>query len=280
MHRLLHLISLSCLLTGSLAQFGVAGGRRKQGGSSFQDLNEMAKQAQAGGEGAAAAGAGGDAAVRLQDLLAGAGGGGGMADLMGNMQEQLGAVYEQMAQMSPEELQKQMQDAMQMLTSGDMVENIVNKKDEVLASLEQSGMVSAEELEKYKKDPAYFEEQMRGAFDQMAGMFNNPEMINTMTQTMSAITDPAMLEFNKLLEEGLTDDVKLEEARLQLLSNPSLAKNPLFEAIFEDEDFQKVVGDPQKWQDAFKEGQEAIKQATAGLTGFGGGGGAGVKTEL
>ena len=163
-----------------------------------------------------------------------------------------------------------MADAMAMLTSGDIVENIVAKKEDVLKNLQETGMVSKEELEKYKKDPEYFEQQMRGAFDQMAGLFNDPSVLASVTETMTAMSDPAMLEFNKLLEEGMHDDDKLEEARLKLLSNPKLSENPIFEAVFADEEFQHVVKDPKKWRDTFKEGQNLLgKQGLGGGLGMG-----------
>lgn len=268
--RTVQWIFVTCLLvTPSLAQFGVAGGRRKAG-TTFEDLNEMAQQQQGGGAAAT------DDMAKMQEMIANAFNNPEMMEAMEKMGDQMGKAMEEMAKMDPEQLQKQMQDAMAMLTTGDMVNNIVDKKDEVLKNLEGSGMVSAEELAKYKTDPEYFEEQMRTAFDQMAGIFNDPDVLGSVTGAMQAMGDPAMLEFNNLLREGMTDDVKLEEARLQLLSNPKLSDNKLLSAIFEQEEFQEIVKDAEKWKGAFREGQDMMKkQFGAGLGGLKAGAGMG-----
>ena len=144
-----------------------------------------------------------------------------------------------------------------------------------MRNLEETGMVSAEELEKFKNDPAYFESQMRDAFQQMQGMFSDPEVLkmagDTMKGMQQAFSDPAIANLNKLLEGGLVDDTQIEEARLQLLQDPEIVNNPVFKSMFDGDEFQDILRDPKKWRESFKEGQEMLKQAGAGLGGAGAG---------
>ena len=91
-------------------------------------MNEQAKQMQ-----------GGDA-VGLGDL--------DLKQLMGGLDPEmlqqmagLGAHFEEVmkivAEMSPEELETQMKDAMNMLQSGDMMTNMMDHRDEILKTLEE-----------------------------------------------------------------------------------------------------------------------------------------------
>ena len=91
-------------LQPAVAQFGIPG---KKKGSSFQELNEQAKQMQAG-EGGAAGGMG-DLSKLMGDLDP------KMLEEMAQLGSQFDEVMKLMAQMSPEELEKQMKDAMEML---------------------------------------------------------------------------------------------------------------------------------------------------------------------
>ena len=213
--------------------------------------------------------------AKLQEMFAGA----YNPEVMAAMGDDLNKAMEELMKMDPEELQKSIEEALKLMTQTDsMVDNIMDKKDQVLSSLETSGMVSQEELEKFKKDPAYFESQMRDAFDQMKGIFSDPEVIKTAAETMKGIqeafSDPAIADLAKLLEEGLADDTKIEEARLELLSDPSLAGNELIGGLFKEGEFQEILQDPKKWREAVKEGQAVFKQpkgvgAAAGNVGAG-----------
>jgi hypothetical protein len=213
--------------------------------------------------------------AKLQEMFAGAF---ENPDAMAGFGEDINRAMEDLAIMDPAELQKQMQEAMAAMTQGDMVENIIGHKESVLANLEETGMVDAEELEKYKNDPEYFEEQMRNAFSQMQGLFSNPEVLKAAGETMrgmqQALSDPAIADLTKLFEEGMSDDTKIEEARLKLLSDPELASNPVFKAMFEGDEFQEILRDPVKWRESVKEGQQLFAGA-AGGAGFGAAGGAG-----
>jgi hypothetical protein len=185
------------------------------------------------------------------------------------MGDQFSNALEELSKMSPEQLQQQMEEALSMLTDGDMAETIMSKKDEVLANLEKTGMVSDEELAKFKADPEYFELKMRESFDQMKGIFNDPDMIKAATESMQS-SSQLMQEMSRAFTEGLDTDEKIEEARLEIMKNPELKSNPMLSSMFDSEDFKDIISDPKKWRESVKEGQQAF------LSGGGATGGAGV----
>ena len=175
----------------------------------------------------------------------------------------MGEAMEELSKMSPEQMQQQLQEAMEMLTSGDMTDQIVGKKDEVLASLEASGMVSPEELAKFKADPEYFEAKMRESFGQMKEIFSDPKMIQgamDMMKGAGAGGSDMMKEMAKAFSEGLDTDEKIEEARLEILSNPELSANPMLKQMFASDDFKEVLYDADKWRDSVKEGRKVFTQ--------------------
>jgi succinate dehydrogenase/fumarate reductase flavoprotein subunit len=225
--------------------------------TSFESLQELAKKEPSAGEEEMV-----DMA-KLQEMFAGA----YNPEVMASMGDDINRAMEELAKMDPEELQKQMEEALKLMTQGD-VENIMDKKDEVLANLQETGMVSAEELEKFQKDPAYFESQMRDALDQMKGLFSDPDVLKTAAETMkniqSALSDPAIADLTKLLEGGLDDDIKIEGARLQLLQDPELTGNPLISSLFKEGEFQEILHDEKKWRDSVKEGQAMFTQPGVG----------------
>ena len=208
--------------------------------------------------------------AKLQEMFAGA-----FSDpeVMAGFGDDINRAMEELAKMDPADLKRQMEEAFSAMTNGDMVENIIEKKEAVLANLEETGMVSAEELEKYKNDPAYFEAQMRDAFSQMKDIFADPEVLKMAGEAMKgmqqAFSDPAIAELTKLLEEGLDDDTKIEEARLQLLSDPELSSNPVLKAMFDGDEFHEILRDPKKWRESVKEGQQLVAGAGAGARGAG-----------
>ena len=222
----------------------------------------------------------------MQDLMDMMGGGADMAQLQKMIQEsmsdpetqkymeQMGGQFsqamEQLSKMSPEEIQAQMAQAFDVLQSGDMIDGLVNQRDEVIAQLETTGTIPADEIAKMKADPAYFELKMRESFDQMKDMFQNPEMLESMTAAMSSMKelmdsgDEILDEMTKMLTSGeLQDDEKIEEARLQILRG-DFDTNPLMKEMFESEEMQELLKDPKKWRESVKEGQENIKSAVGG----------------
>jgi hypothetical protein len=247
------------IIQPACAQFGIAG--KRKGGTKFQDLQEQA------------AGGGGDQAAG--DALSNMMKGGGMEGMdMAKMQDmwtealndpetmkafesmgdEFGAAMEGLSKMTPEQLQQQMEDAMKMLTDGDMVDTIVKNKEEILQQLELAGTVGPEELAKFKSDPEYFELKMRESFGQMKDIFDDPEMLKTMTEAMSGMQElmdnPNML--TELMGSELASDEKIEEARLELLNG----ENPALTGMFDTEEMQAILKDPVKFREIVKEGQQ------------------------
>lgn len=200
------------------------------------------------------------------------GGGGGMGDLsalgdMAQMQELLNdpamakameEAMKELANMSPEEMQKQMQDALGMLTDTDMVDTILEKKEEVLEQLEQSGMVSKEDIAKYKSDPEAFEKEMRDAFGQMQKLFSDGDALQ---EALESMADPALKHISDIMQNDLSDDTKIEEVRLELLSKPELTENnPVLKALFDQEEFKESLMDEKKWREAVKKGQKMVTE--------------------
>jgi len=266
--RTLRFLSVSTLfLSPVAAQFGIP--MRMKKGSSFQDLENQAKD-----EGKKDVG--GLAGLGDMDMDA-------MAKMfegvdMGQMQEmwknalndpetmkqlegmgdKFGEAMEELSKMTPEQLQSQMTEAMSMLTDGEMADTIVAKKDEVLASLEQTGMVSPEELAKFKADPEYFEQKMRESFSQMKDVFGDPEMIKGAMQAMQGGGEEQMKQMAKLFSEELDTDEKIEQARIEVMSNPEIMENPMLKTMFQTDEFKEVITDPKKWRESIKEGQKAF----------------------
>jgi hypothetical protein len=221
---------------------------------------------------AGGAGGGDEAADALSSMMGGMGGMEGMD--MAKMQEmwaealndpetmkafeqmgdQFGSAMEGLSKMSPEQLQAQMEDAMRMLTDGDMVDTIIKNKEEILQQLELAGTVPPEELAKFKADPEYFELKMRESFGQMKEIFEDPEMLKTMTEAMGGMQElmdnPNML--TELMGSELASDEKIEEARLELLNG----ENPALTGMFDTDEMQAILKDPVKFREIVKEGQQ------------------------
>mmetsp|Transcript_17750 Transcript_17750/g.43802 ORF Transcript_17750/g.43802 Transcript_17750/m.43802 type:complete len:265 (-) Transcript_17750:2311-3105(-) len=255
--RIARLVGLSSLFAvPAAAQFGLG---KKKGGS-FQEMNEQAKQADTG----AGADAGGLAG--LESLL----GDIDPSELenLAGLGDYFNEVMELMGNMSPEELEKQMKDAMEMLSGGDMMKGMLDMQDEIIKTMEESGQVSAEELAKYKADPEYFEQKMKESFGQMQNLFSDPETLKAATAGIQGMTElyknPEKLgEMMQTLMGDFDNDEKIEEVRLQLLENPDLGIPGLSEA-FETPEMKAMLADPQKWKEAVKEGKTMFGAGAAG----------------
>lgn len=234
----------------TVAQFGLG---KKKGGS-FQELNEQAKKMQ--GE----LGDMGDISKLMGDIDP------SMLENLAGLGDQLEEVLKIMAEMSPEELEEQMQNAMKMLSGGEMIETMLKNKDEILKTLEETGQVSAEELAKFKTDPEYFEQKMKDSFEQMNQLFSDPEVLKMATESMAGLSDlyknPGKMGdmMNELLKD-FDDDDKIEEVRQMFLNSPELGS---LGELFENEDMQDIIKDPKKWRETVKEGR-GLLQAQAGM---------------
>lgn len=230
------------------AQFGL--GRKN---ANFEDLQEMAKK---GGPGADANPD--EMAAQLKAMMEDP----SYMEQFGAMGSQMAEAMEQMMKLSPEEMAKQMEEAMKVMTDQDMVENVVNQRDEVLKSLEESGMVPPEELAKFKSDPNYFEQKMRESFQQMGDLFSDKETITKTAEMMKGMTemmnDPsAMNKLSEALQEHTHDDKKIEEMRLSLL-NGEFDAMPAMKQMFGTPEMADILNDPKKFRETVQEGMNVM----------------------
>jgi hypothetical protein len=240
-------------LQPAAAQFGVGGNRKK--GSSFQELNEQAKQVQDGDMPNA------DDLAQLQQMYGGGAGGAGM-------DKQMEEAMEMLMQMSPEDLEQQMQDAMKMLTDGDMLKTMMEHSDEIIKTLEDTEAVPPEELAKLKADPAYFKEKMTESFGQMKDIFNDPEIMKAATQTIGTMTqfmkNPEMMtDLMKELQADFSSDEQIEKARLELLAGAEDLP-PVLKEQFESAEMQELLTDSKLWRESVKEGAGMLGGAGVG----------------
>ena len=146
-----HYIWLPLLQSQSAsAQFGL--NRKKKGGGSFEEMNEMAKQHQDGGDGGGLAGMPnleGMDMESIQKMMEEAMNDPSFAAMNANMAEAM----EQLGKMTPEELQAQMMEGLQQLTSGDIMDSVLGKKDEVLETLAAQGLVPPDKIAEYRANP-------------------------------------------------------------------------------------------------------------------------------
>ena len=87
------------------------------------------------------------------------------------------------------------------------------------------------------------------------------EQVTQMIKGFGAIMqDPvaAMSKLGGVLKDALSDDDKIEEARLQLLSDPSVAGNKAVSDMFSTEEMKEILNDPIKWRKSVKEGQKML----------------------
>jgi len=251
----------------SNAQFGL--GKKKKEPSAFEQLQEQAKM----GDSLTGLGGMGDSDLRRMIEEA-------MADPEAQAQmealgQNFGAAMEQLARMSPEELEEQLQQAMNLLTEDSMVDNMVANRDEIIKQLEMTGGIPPEELARFKTDPQYFELKMRESFDQMKGMFNDPEVMKSMAEAMGSMQDilnsqqDVMDEISKLVSSGeLSDDDKIEEARLTLLKG-DYGENPILAEMMKADEMQEILQDKKKWRDSVKEGMASLNGSLGAGNGFG-----------
>lgn len=264
----------SLLLSPVSAQFGVP--QKKKGGGTFEEMNQLAKEKMQGLDGA-----------NMMDQLANMDPNEMMKMIEESMNdpatkeylEQFGAgmgdVMEQLAKMDPEVMKKQIQDNLAAMTAPDILDSVLENKDEVLDSLLAQGLITPEQAAEYKANPAAFEEQMSSAFKEMNNILSDPKALDAALEMMSGMAnilgDPsaAMKSISEAFDAELGDDDKIEEARLQLLADPSAAGNPALASLFENEDMIGILQDPVKFREQVKKGQEMIKELGAGGAGAG-----------
>lgn len=189
------------------------------------------------------------------------------------MMKQYEQAMEEMAKMSPDELQQQMAQALNELTNDDMLAEILKQKESVIQNLQMTGAVDAEELARYRTDDAYFELKMRESFGEMQQMFNNPDYLKVASEAMGTVADS--LQHPEKVFEGvakmagsLTDD-DIEESRLRFLKG-DFASDPFLGKAFDSPEMKEILQDAGKWRNAVKQGYEDVVKA----------GGSSMKDEL
>jgi len=262
-------------LTGPVpasAQFGVGANRRKGAASSFEELNKMAAE-RMDAEKAVSAGGGLD----LEGMDLGALMGDIDADTLQKIVQEgmkdpelqqmfsgMQGAMEELMNMDSEQLKTQMAEAMSMLTSADMQNNLIEQKDDVLAMMEAQGTATPEEIAEFRANPEKFETEMTKAFGQMKEVFQDPKAFESLVEMMAGFKeimndpDAAMSKLGEVLQDALADDEKIEEARLQLLNDPSVAGNQAMSDMFDSDEMKDILKDPKKWKKSVKEGQKML----------------------
>jgi phosphotransacetylase len=174
-----------------------------------------------------------------------------------------------LSKMTPEQLEAQMQEAMKMITSGDMMKTLMGQSDEILKVLAETGAVPPDEIAKFKADPEYFEQKMQESFSQMQGILNDPAIMKAATETMGGLTEllqnPGLIDdMLKGLMSDFGDDEAIEKARLTLLTDPESMGHPMMKEMFASEEMQEILKDPVKWRESVKEGQGMMQGAGVG----------------
>mmetsp|Transcript_28964 Transcript_28964/g.68025 ORF Transcript_28964/g.68025 Transcript_28964/m.68025 type:complete len:264 (+) Transcript_28964:142-933(+) len=247
------LVSFSAVAVSSVS--GQAFTAKKKRGASFQELNEQAKT---GG------GALGDMDAMMKQM------GVNPEDLKGMMDlPELDEVMKMMAEMSPEDLAKQMQEAMDMFGGDDMMANMLGHQDEILKTLEETGAVDAEELAKFKADPEYFEQKMKESMDQMKELLGDPEMMASAAEGMKAAQNlynnpDAINDMMADMMKELSDE-DIESVRQMFITGGG--DDPMMKEMLgslKTAELEDVLSDPVKWRETVKEGLGVLGGAAAG----------------
>merc|ERR1712232_497406 len=166
-----------------------------------------------------------------------------LMESMAGFNQDVGAAMQQLAEMDPAKLRQQMQEGLSLLTTPEMMETVLGQKE---------------------NDLEFFEKEMAKAFDQMKEIFANPEALDAATEMMKGFShllanpEKAMKDLATMFAGELSNDDQIEEARLQLLSNPEKAGHPALAQMFENEEMQEILKDPVKWREQVKKGQSML----------------------
>merc|ERR1711935_495180 len=181
---------------------------------------------------------------------------------------QMDEVMKMMAEMSPEEMAKQMQDAMDLFGGDDMMANMIGQQDEILKVLEETGAIDPEELAKFKADPEFFEQKMKESMDQMKNMFSDPKMMAQAADGMKAAQElyanpDAMNDMMGDILKDLSDE-DIESVRQMFIGGDA---DPMMKELLgsiDTAELDDVLQDPVKWRKTVKEGLGVLGGQGAG----------------
>jgi len=249
------------LLTGTLllspvsAQFGV-GVNRKKKGSTFEDLNELAKQVGAGGEGLGDFDLGDlDMNAYIQEVMNDpeykkmmAESGMSEAEIMQSVQDAMRLFQD------PDALAAEVQKNMDALKESGGIDSVLENSEAILQQWEQMGVMTKEQIQQLRENPKELERQIRQAFAEISDVFSNPEKIKQMKEFL----DPdhlkkqlGQIDFDQLFE----NEEMMEQARLQLLD----PDNPLSAILGDSVEVKEMLSNPAKFKEAMREGIGALK---------------------
>ena len=177
----------------------------------------------------------------------------------------------ELAKLSPEDLSAAMAEVME---SPEM-QAMLNDPASMLEQMRGSGMVADEVLDEYIKNPAKYEKELEKMTQEIKNVLSDPKTMNEMMGMMKEVTDvladpkkleEAMMDIAKEMEEWettLSDDDKIEEARLKLLDSPDLSSNPKVAGVFNTKEMKEIINDPVKWRENLKKGRDIMKGGAA-----------------
>ena len=162
-----------------------------------------------------------------------------------------------MSEMSPEDLAKQMQDAMELFGSDDMMDNLIGQQEEILQKLVETGNLDVEELAKYKADPEYFlQKMMESMDDQMIELIYDPNLMANAAEGMKAAQE--MYNNPDAINDKRFSDEDIESLRQMFLrggrGDAMDAVTNAFGSIIHTAEVDEVLQDPVKWRKQVKEG--------------------------
>ena len=186
-----------------------------------------------------------------------------MKEMMNQFDFDLEGAMAELANLTPEQLAKQMEEAMNLFTSDNYLETALENQEEILKNLETSGMMSEEELAAFRNNPQQLETEMKAAMDQLKDLFADPEAMNAATEIAQSLTglltDPTKLaDAMAEMSAQLSDDDKIEEARLQILSNPEILGNKEMQELFGADEMKEILKDPAAWKQAIEQGKDML----------------------
>lgn len=253
----------SLLFRPAYGQFGV--GKRNQGGGTFQERNEEAKSGPSMGSSVDMLSELGNLdSNELMDMIRESMNDPSTMEYLEQLGQGMDDVMQQLASMNPDQMKKQVTENLAAVSSKETLDLVLEQKDEVLESLLLQGLITEEQMIEYQNDPEAFQRQMTEAFEEMGKILADPAALDAAMQMMSGMADimknpdEAVAKLAEAFSAELGDDEKIEEARLQLLVDPSAAGNPALASLFENDDMLEVLQDPMKWREQVKRGQKMM----------------------